>query len=485
MLKTLGKVIFNAEPSPSKLNFIYYHTPQEVNILRKLNFQRFRNIGELTSFIFSSNQIPIFQLVFNLSRELILLPQIKGIITENKKFIPNGTEKINISKINDVRIKATGLSLIYNNEFWEELILLYLTKHHIRCAYFHLKDLQIKKISQPLITAIYYMGYLFRQDKPDELTDYMRKLAKNQFKKILFKPSLQNIQALSIYFYTFINDDAKLARAILAQITRMCYSIGLHIDTNMFSDYANYNRKTLIRKVGHLNKNISGCLRVKPNYLLDVPSFDSTLYKPHWHLLDPTLKLESFDTEDRNILSKATAIHNRFKDSALITTSFTNLNTKPEDIAELCIIKLKNLSFAYSVTKNGYYELNEIYPNNKVIIDEIEYAESLYYMLQNSIIEYWLLKGQINSRLIQIILEYSSKLLQTHSSMAGKSYSIYPLFCLSFAYFKIFNNCTYTQKQLIIENLKLIKSYLVSNPYSYYDLSYLLFKSKFETIINN
>ncbi|KXN64845.1 hypothetical protein CONCODRAFT_13816 [Conidiobolus coronatus NRRL 28638] len=367
-----GKIVFDIEPSLPKLNFIYYHTPQEVNILQKLNFQRFRNIGELASFIFSSRQIPIFQLVFNFCRDLMLLPQIRGIVSENKRFIPNEDVEANMRNIKEVRTKATWLSLVYNEEFWEELILLYLTNHHICCAFFHLKDLQANKISRPLITAIYYMGYLCRQDNPDELTNYMKTLAKNQFKKILFKPSLQNIQALCIYFYIFLKDDARFARAILAQITRMCYSIGAHIDTDMFSDCTNYNRKTIIRKVAYLNKNISGCLKIKPNYLLDIPNFDSSLYEPHWHLLDYKFKLKNFDVEERLVLSKATVIHNRFRDSALIPTSFTNLSTKPENVAELCLIKLDKLSLAFSAIKNSYSELIEIYPNSELIIEDMK-----------------------------------------------------------------------------------------------------------------
>jgi hypothetical protein len=416
----------------------------------------------------------------------MLLPQISAIVNENKYLIPNKNEKRNTNKATEARNEDSELSLLYDPKFWEDLIRLYLINHHINCAFFHLKDLQDNKLSQPLLTAIYFMGYLYRSDKPSRITEYMKNLAKNQFKKILFKPSLQNIQALCIYFYTFITqDEYKIATSILAHLTRMCYSIGLHIDTNRFLERVNYNRKILISKIARLNKNISGCLKIKPNYLLDVPRFETSLYDPRWHLLDFSFKLENFGLEDRLILSKIAIIHNRFWDNSLVYVSFANQSIDPQHVGDLCLTKLKNVSLAYSKAKKSYSQLFEIYPNSEMIKEKIQFMENVYYVFQNDILEYWLQKGQINAQLIQIILEYSFGILKTQLRNNRGRFSIYLAICTGFAYFKIFNYCTQAQKSLIINNLKFIKSYLDNEVGDYHNLSYLLFKSRFESIINN
>jgi hypothetical protein len=286
--------------------------------------------------------------VNELNFEFRLLPQIKSEIHDSLYLIQNDQSKVNSGgKLYHI---TNGLEELYNPEFWNELIRLYIIEFHKNINIFNLKYLDLDKIPRPLLTAIYCVGYNRRKLKTKELSDYMDQLEKNNIKSILFKPRLSNAQALLLHCKSlYYNFKVVKGRACYLHLIKMCYALGIHIDTDRFNDLGNYNRKAIYAKV--LEVNLFTYSVFKVFYKIEYEfQFNSQLYDASWQLLHKlVLDRLKLNDDEAKLISIATVLSNKFLDQCIHHMTFSQSLPKSDDeIENICLHKYYTLKKIYS-----------------------------------------------------------------------------------------------------------------------------------------
>jgi hypothetical protein len=313
-----------------------------------LDLSQISSFDHLASYILKSNRVSIYDLINELNFELRALPQIKSEIQSSLNLIQKDQSRV-ISGGKLCYI-TNGLEELYNPEFWNELIRLYLIGVHRYNNVFNLKYFDLEQIPRPLLTAIYCMGYNRREVKTKELSDYMEQLAKNNLKSILFKPSLSNAQALLLHIRS-LNYNFKIVegRACMLHLVRMCYTLGIHIDTDRFEDWINYNRRAVYMKTLEVNLFSYSVFKVFYKFEYEF-EFNSQLYDESWQLL-PKLILDKLklNDEEAKLISIATVLSNKYSDQCMQHMIFSQHLPKSDDIIEdICLQKYYTLKKMYS-----------------------------------------------------------------------------------------------------------------------------------------
>jgi hypothetical protein len=196
------------------------------------------------------------------------------------------------------------------------------------------------------------VGYNRRKLKTKELSDYMDQLEKNNMKSILFKPSLSNAQALLLHCNSlYYNFKVVKGRACFLHVIKMCYALGIHIDTDRFDDWENYNRRAIYAKA--LEINLFTYSVFKAFYKIEFQfqfQFDSQLYDASWQLL-PKLVLDrlKLNDDEAKLISIATVLSNKFLDQCMHHMIFSQPLPKSDDeIENICLHKYYTLKKIYS-----------------------------------------------------------------------------------------------------------------------------------------
>lgn len=443
----------------NNLDFVYYSNPVESsNLLVK--YCKFKDIEHLTSYILYSNEIPYSQLVFSLGLNFKKFKQFDIIFHQlsNTQLEPELTVT-NICNIH--AYNNNELSILYSKEFWIELLYLYLINFHPFNSIFNLKQFNPAKMNSTLLVAIYFKGYQYYSKKSKKLTDYMTQLALSLLKRILFKPSLTNLQAIYLLIYSLnINNETEVGRAYLSQLTRMSYLLGLNINTNKFSSGRGYDRKLVFIGISSVNRNASGSISIYPNYIAELPDIDPVLYKSEWQLLSLSLNFQQ--PYDHLYYSRLTSINSKFKLLTLIQVTFPSKNSfsTPKKLEKFCQNRLLELNKVY-VDICRDFDLLKLEFNDKMkdICSEELITKRAYLLLCLDVIEYWKLNSTaLSQSLISCLIKLSCELIEKSLELGNfGSANISSL--LAFNLLSIYNFIAdKDEKNIAMDNLEILSN---------------------------
>jgi hypothetical protein len=428
----------------------------ERNTYTYLNIAKFRDLEHFTSFMVNSKRISYSQLIITLSFDLNSVPKISQIIENSNLTMNSG---ILLPELYQMPPIARSLQIIFQQAFWDELVKLYINQFHPICTIFNLKHFDPKSTPSSLLAAIYYCGYHYYDQKTVELTDYMESFSKANLKRILFKPSLSNAQAILVYSYAYqLRGDLNLSRKFQSHLIHMCSALGIHIDTKMFSESTQFNRKTLFLKLAVLGNSLNGGLKPFLNYTPDLPEFDSGLYDSKWQQLPSNLiKYSDPDRVKRELISTYTVIIHKFCDQILYL-----LNVR--DRTEITCKTFENLK--------SYYTLH-LYKTQCLIFEYPQYSTELELFISFIKLTYYDIGiGMLDELSTNPLMEpYSTqKLLELSDSMADlvmaseHKYIFYRyyLHLAALTYLNCYKRLNVDKKQLTEAKFKKIMDYLSS-----------------------
>ncbi|KXN72361.1 hypothetical protein CONCODRAFT_16203 [Conidiobolus coronatus NRRL 28638] len=469
----------------SKFRNFYCTDRRDVSFWSQMRYQRFSSIEHLTSYILSSNNIQPSQLAGESKWDLGKLPQIKHLVSINENLLAN-TQNIHsqtaISNSNDLAIQH-----IYNPSFWAKLIKLYIIHFHRTRAVFYLKDFDLSTISQSLLNAIYCLGYLYFDQKSDELTEYMNQLREKNFHNIKLKPSLTNIQALFIH-QNIIYHQGKVseARAILLHITKMCYILGLHRNTKKVSQSVFYARNLTYTRVLYSHLIMNKVFKVNLNFQVDNPDINKVCYGVDWQFLPKeTSRLIQISQEERSLISTLTTLNIEHRDKSLFQLIFPNIDSYTnEQIYKLCLSKYSNLCLSHSRYVRGYELLSNNFPEySKLIAFDRDEFETYYLHMGILIFEYGKSKSKgVNYRLVYKMASLCDKLMNVALTSDIGHFFEFRFYLTVFTYLVIFRHLKRSHQNKILSNLTMFKKVLIKYLSRSNLLIYLLFDKGVEMI---
>jgi hypothetical protein len=433
-----------------------------VSIFDNLKYTRFSNLEHLTTYIVYSNKVPFSQFIFHLVPELKNIPQIKSIMAKNIRKVTGKTSDQN----NTIQIMPTagsGLELLNKPWFWADLIRLYVLNYSGYAQLFNFDTLDPSKIPQALLIPIYYTGYKYREHRPSKLTEYMEHLFEYNFKKVIYSPSLSNLQALYIYMNDYFGrGKVSLSRACLARITRMSYALGIHIDTNRFTDSLTFERKNLFREISAFDTAFSGSFKLKYNCIPEPPALDLNLYRLEKYLVPDKLTNCKYSNTKLNSLNAAMNSLKKIygnKTIELIRFDFINA-TNDIELEEICIDRLNSLERAYIELVASISKLKAKYGEYIKEIDKFEndFHPSRFH-LALIILEYGRISQFHTSQvLLQQTLNTCNNMFNYFELNPGLAYFYYYLTC--FTYLSVVKLVGSIEKENIIAKVNKIFSTL-------------------------
>jgi hypothetical protein len=416
--------------------------------------------------------------VDELNFELRALPQIKGEIETSAYLIQK--DKSGIASGKRIYRITNGLEELYNPEFWNELIRLYLIEFHRNNSIFNLKYFDLEQTPQPLLTAIYCMGYNRREMKTKELTDYMNQLEKNNIKSILFRPSLSNAQALLIHCHSLYHH-FKIAegRACLLHLVRMCYALGIHIDTDRFEDRIKYNRKAVYMKTLLVNLFSFSVFKVfyKFEYEFEI---ESQLYDISWQLL-PKLILHKLKLNDdqAKLISIVTVLTGKYLDRCTqLMISAQSLPKSDSAIEDICLGKYYILKKIYSDICKEFEILRLKFSH---YLDTIDLRQGLLTVLYSFcgivILEF----GRrdmvsVNQNFIYKTIDLCFKGLEAVSNVKFNQHRAYNYYYVSITLISLIKYADQHQKQEMKSTFKILSTKFLHTMKNESILPYLIFK---------
>jgi hypothetical protein len=459
--------------------------------MSQVQYSKFTSIDHLTQYILNSNRFPTSQLFGEFGLDFRGLNQIQSLVDKSKqtlKFSSSNAQTIKFTAAEDFASKQRGLEDISKKNFWEDLIKLYLLHFHLNLPVFNLPSTTaIFNLPQPLLISIYCWGYICRKRKTPQLTEYMDKLAHNNVNRIIFKPSLSNCQALYIQYYNYYRrGKIREGRACINHLTRMCYSLGLHLDSQLFHPQQNYNRSNLFLNILCSQKNINTVYMVFPGFEYELENWNTNLFNPEWYRLPLKVRnlLNLSDGEDE-LFSRLSALKNRSKVEYLAQIKFPpNLAQYTNDqIEKICLLKLQKLKINYFNVYREYEALKSQFNSRCSDLSSNLEMVTLHY-LQSSllILEYGRLKSNpptptLLTKTVNILDEILSITLS--SSTNYKNY-LDLNYLVGFTYLQIFGKLDYFKRREVFEKYeKLIEFNMVGD---YQLLQYLVLCCGFKLI---
>jgi hypothetical protein len=412
-----------------------------------------------------SRRIPLNQLLASLGTDFKSLDHIKKLVyTDESGSFLVGSQ--NFEEFTNSNSSWKNLKQIYDPNFWSSLIYLYFKNIHIHISLFPSTTFNPTNIPKALLFAIYCKGYSFYTRKTPELTDYLNQLQKNQLKKILFKPTLENLQALLIYCLVWQNEEhTKSARAYLSQLTRMAYCLGIHIDTSRFSKIINYTRQLVYRKVAMTNKHISGAINIYPNYIMELlpPSkklYDSKLLNSP---LDNSLLYLGFNIIELNLISKLAQINNRFMDLSIFENWLipNNLMTN-KGLEAYCLAKFHNLKRIFNEAMRCYELLIPEYSSHSNLIKTSKELITLWHITQTlELLEYWkFFQNSLHPELITQVIENCKTLTELAAVLRTEANANYYIYLAGFTLIRLYKFVKVRAKRQILSILESIRELL-------------------------
>lgn len=472
----------------SKFNNVFYIDRCDINFWSQVGYQRFSSIEHLASYVLNSNNIQPSQLTLECKWDLGKLPQIKYLVSENESLLssfPSITSRSKKVCRNDLNI----FQYIYNPNFWNKLIRNYVTRAHRYVSVFYLKDLDLKTIPQSLLNAVYCLGYIYSDQKSEELTEYMNQLGNINYRRIVFKPSLSNIQTLIIHQHIlYIQGKIAEARSCLLHITKMCYMLGFHINTKKILRSSIYTRDLVFSRVLYTHLAMAKVHKVSVNFLVDAPNINKVCYDAAWQLLPKeTAKYIKLDEKESELFSALIALNIELRNRSGMCLIFSNLEAYTnKQIYKICLDRHSSLFLIHSRYMRGYEMLLNKFPEHyKLLLFDREEFDAHYLHLSILIFEYGRFKSKgINHKIVQKIMNLCDKLM-TSALVDGKDlFHRFGIYLTVITCVQIFKYLKQSQQKKLISNLYIVKKLLFNNLGSASLLLYLLFDKSIELIKN-
>ncbi|KXN65680.1 hypothetical protein CONCODRAFT_12657, partial [Conidiobolus coronatus NRRL 28638] len=182
---------------------------------------------------------------------------------------------------------TSPLQLLTKSSFWENLLKVFFQNTYDKVPIFSIAHFDPKTAPQCVLAAIYYTGYKFLSDQPEELTLYMERYAKENLKILIRQCSLSAIQALLLYTAVYYGEgNVSLHYTCRAHATRIGYAIGIHLDNKIFSELEKYTRRLMIIKLRCINIVGSRSDNLTANFLTEFGSLNIKPVEPEWQTLN-------------------------------------------------------------------------------------------------------------------------------------------------------------------------------------------------------
>jgi hypothetical protein len=429
-----------------------------------------------------SNKVPFSQFIFHLIPELKNIPQIKSIVTKNMKKVNGKSSNIKSVK-SRIPCVDNGLELLNKHWFWLDLIRLHIVHYSEFVRLFSYINLNPSCTPQTLLIAIYYSGYQYRKDKPPVLTKYMERLFDLNFRKVIYKPSFQNLQALYIYMNEYFGSGKlSLSRACLAHITRMSYALGIHVNTNHFSNDTKFERKNMFQEISSFDLLFSGSFKLRPNYIAELPNLDPSLYRASKYLIPENLLNSEISNNRLNILkSTMNSLKKLYGNKTIELIRFDFISaTNDIELENLCIDRVNLLNRSYNELTANMCELKKEYSEftKEIEIFEIKFHPSRFHIAL-IILEYGRI-NQFNSS--QALLRETLKVCDSmyfylHQNPNTLDFHNY---LLCFTYLSILKQLDQIESGIIISRVTNIFQTL--SPDEFNNLNYLMLSSALKII---
>jgi hypothetical protein len=261
-------------------------------------WDKFNDFEGLSSFIANSGQVSSTYFLFNSS-----------IIQQKQKyqqFIKSNLDKLppdlsTIQLIIPIPI-SRPLQLLTQKLYWDGLITSYFKYIHHTVPIFSIHSFNPKTTGKCLLSAVYYGGFLFMQNKPPELVKYFNEYAENNIKEAARFISLLNAQAIFLYsFLMLISGKVELFKACQAHSIRMSYALGIHLNLKKLSPIQQYNRFQLFSAACAYHTGFYGLDNLSLNQLTEFGDCNIEILKPEYQIPNSNCVFY-FDTEDENIV---------------------------------------------------------------------------------------------------------------------------------------------------------------------------------------
>ncbi|KXN64705.1 hypothetical protein CONCODRAFT_14094 [Conidiobolus coronatus NRRL 28638] len=410
-LKKKDKIILPKNNYP-KLNIVYYVTPKEVNTTIGLQPIHFSSIDDLTAYLVHSNEFPISELTSRFYYNYDKLPQLKHLMD---KISIQYSSKPPINSVNNktlVDIKP-GLEELVKLEFWTELFRSYILESHIYHPILPLNCLDLLDSSHPVLIAIYCYGFMYKSKKSQELNDYMDNLEKKNLKRVQFKPCISNIYALFIHYrILYKRGDIKKAESLLAQLSRMSYSLGVHLESNLFESDFQCSKNLLFNIIISNQVNISSIYKTEICLEYHKPSINSAKNSKLQLLPEDLRRLLNYSDEEWFHISELCSLNYMYSNQAVVCLNFCQLATQDRELESYCYIQYSRWMRVYEAVMDEFQKINLKFNHNLKLNLYEDMILVNYLKVSLLIMEYWRYKSATMSQVIlNETFELSIKLL--------------------------------------------------------------------------
>ncbi|KXN70162.1 hypothetical protein CONCODRAFT_163469 [Conidiobolus coronatus NRRL 28638] len=355
---------------------------------------------------------------------------------------------------------------------------------------FSIQSFDRKTASPNLLNAMYYCAYMFSKKRPNEITEYMEKLADQNIKKTVKNASINNMRALIIHTnLAQWGGNLNLAKSLQAHLCRMSYLLGLHLDYNKIPQEDRYNRDILLCMARMCNIGLTGSLSFAPNYITGYKKSESYLYDTKWQLPGPNSIIYSENEMKNQLYSHCSTLFFKFANVSSNTVWFP------------LFFKLEARSFHKTWTYK-IEELKDLYESTVQILNGFK---KKFYLLKSTIALFeTTLKMTYHGAVIEMyeVLKHRNKTLQPsevsiilghchdlyHTLSTAEKY--YPYFqyyahIIGLHYLNIYSKCSSSEKQRTKQRLLDLLLFIRDKFYSYFSLNYLILKSGYDSLCDN
>jgi hypothetical protein len=332
--------------------------------MNRLYWDQFCDFDSFSRYISSSGQISANYFVFN-SLEIQQKVNIQFFIqSKNDKFpiiLPS------IDYLLSVPI-SRPMQLLTHKSYLDSLVASYFKNLHTVIPLFSIHSFNPKTVSKPLLSTIYYGGFLFMSNKPYELLNYFDRYVAKRIKEASKNISIQSVISIFIYsFLLLISGKLTLSRTYQVQAIRMIYALGLHLKPGRLGHVQKYDRMILLTTLSTVHIGACGTENLYLNMLGEFGEFNIDCISPQYQIPTPDCAFY-FDTDKENILY-GLCINMRSKYFYKLSLYTWSLSKCKEDYAQKEFDKyFKKVTKSYLQAKKFVNQLSLKFPhfNSKI-----------------------------------------------------------------------------------------------------------------------
>jgi hypothetical protein len=337
---------------------------------------------------------------------------------------------------------------------------------------------------------MYYCAYQFSKQRPNEITEYMDKLANQNIKKIVKNATIDNIRALIIHSSSAqFRGNLVLLKSLQAHLSRMCYLLGLHLNYNKLLPVDRYNRDLLFCMARTCGIRTSRSYNFAPNYLTNYKKSEPHLYDTKWQLPQSNSLIYSINEIENGLYSRCITTYFKFINISTDIAWFPSFfKLEANNFRKTWTYKIKELKDLYETSAKILKDLiDKHYIYKSTIAPFKAYLKAAYY---EALIEMYEILKHRNMTLqpieVSIILEHCHNLY--HVLVTGENYGPYLQYLAHFIglhYLNIYPKCSSLEKQRTKQRLLDLILFMKDKLYSHFNLNYLILKTGYDSLDDN